>query len=71
MGLPQPPQLASKPEFDDACFNAWDTFTKLSVITYSEIKAMIDLTGNTLEPWEVEAIMGLERLRNSPKSWTE
>ena len=71
MGLPQPPQLADRPELNEACVNAWETFISLPIVNYSEIKAMIELTGNHLEPWEIDAIMGLDKLRNSPKSWTE
>lgn len=71
MGLPAPEALRNAPVLDDACVNAWETFGKLTAVTFVEIKAMIDVTGNELEPWEIDAIIGLNRLRSSPESWTE
>jgi len=68
LGLP-PPKGMFGPEMPKEAGNAWDTFTNMSSVNYTEIQAMISLTGNTLEPWEVEAIMGLDKLRRTPSAW--
>jgi hypothetical protein len=59
------------PEFPDEVLHVWSAFLLLSEtraqgfsgplpITYSEIKSWIELTGNYLLPWEVEAVKKLD-----------
>ena len=61
------------PDFPKELEYLWGFFLELSAtrpqgysgplpITYSEIKAWLDLTDNTLASWEVEVIKKLDRL---------
>jgi len=54
-----------RPEHNDC----WNVYTSLSDYTYNEIHRYIELTGNRLDAWEVEAIMGLAKYRNAEPTW--
>jgi|TARA_R100000479_G_C6300348_1_gene169987 hypothetical protein len=64
-----PPDLLNGPKLRDEHKYAWDAFVTMREHTYSEIEAYSRLTGVTLCPWEVEAIMALSRQREAGTQW--
>ena len=65
--LGRPPiELQAMPDMPNECAPVWETFTRLSSCSYTEIKAYIDLTGDILQRWEIGAIIGLDNIRKNP-----
>ena len=64
----EPAELQLAPDLPSACSHLWGAYTRLSSSSYQEIKAYCDLTGDTLEPWEIDAIIGLDKIRQNPPS---
>lgn len=64
-----PPDLLAAPELRGEHSYAWETFCSLKMHTYAEIEAYGRLTGVTLSPWEVDAVMVLARLREALPEW--
>lgn len=61
--------LESKPEYSSACDRAFDVFGKISGASMVEISAYCQLYGETLQAWEIDLIVSLERLRQNPQPW--
>lgn len=61
-----PIELQLAPDLPEECAPLWDSFTRLSNCSYTEIKAYCELTGDLLCPWEISAIIGLDRIRQNP-----
>lgn len=61
-----PVELQMAPDFPDACKHLWAVFTRLSRVDYQEIQAYCHLTGDYLDRWEIDAIIGLDRARANP-----
>lgn len=65
-----PIEFQQMPELADECRDLWLLFNKLSPISYSEIQAYTNLTGDDLSRWEIEALMQLDAIRmNPPKEY--
>lgn len=62
----EPQELAEAPELPAECTSVWDTFIRLSCCSYTEIKAYCDLTGDDLSVWEIDTLIGLDKIRNNP-----
>jgi len=60
-----PVEMQNKPTLRPLLNSTFDAFNQLPETSYSEIKAYIELTGNHLEWWEVEAIMELSKYRGA------
>ena len=61
--------LDNKPEYNSACDRAFDVFRKISGASMTEISAYCQLYGETLQAWEIDLIISLDRLRQNPKPW--
>ena len=59
-----------EPELDPACNTVWRVLNSVHEISYTELKAMADLTGEVLAPWEVEALMQVRVIQQSELEWT-
>ena len=65
-------QLAPDLPVESECL--WGAFSRLSDVSYTEIKAYAELTGNDLDCWEIDTIIGLGKIRLNPPSkyeWQE
>lgn len=60
-----PLELLNAPELPWQCRNVWDVFSKLSVISYTEIKSYMEVTGDFLDWWEIELLITFDQLRRS------
>ena len=63
--------LINQPEFPTPCAKVWSTFSLLADVSYSEIAAYTQVTGEEFQRWEVSAIIGLDRIRKSDKTWSK
>lgn len=61
-----PVEMSQMPDMPDECTFLWDAFTRLSSCSYTEIKAYIELTGDCLGRWEIDAIIQLNKVRANP-----
>ncbi len=66
--------LADDPEFPDLIFHVWKTFWEIlagaplngmapAVISWADMCAWCEMTGDVLEPWEARLIVRLSALR--------
>lgn len=58
-----PPELINCPSLPVELSYLWDAFSSMVEYNYTELKNYGELTGNTLNAWEVEAIMKLSKYR--------
>jgi hypothetical protein len=63
------PKELDGPKLSSLHDNAWQAYTDLTEYTYSELDSYSRLTGNELEPWEVEAVMALAKYRGAEPRW--
>jgi len=61
-----PLEFQSAPTLPEECKHLWEVFTRLCSVNYQEIQAYCTMTFDTLCRWEVDAIIGLDRIRNNP-----
>ena len=61
-----PVEFDQAPELPPECSDLWGCFTRLSNTSFTEIESYVRLTGNELEPWEIEIIVQLGGIRNNP-----
>lgn len=61
-----PVELQLAPELPKECMYLWDIFTKLAGVSYQEIQAYCNVTGERLYKWETDALIGLDRARQNP-----
>lgn len=61
-----PIEIQLAPELPGVCVHLWGIFTRLPSVSYQEIQAYSAMTGDLLQRWELDAIMGLDRTRNNP-----
>ena len=62
----KPPELENQPDFPAACAHLWGIYTRLSGVSFTEIKAYCDLTGDQLERWEIDGIIAIDTVRLNP-----
>lgn len=62
----EPIEFAQAPELPGECSEVWETFTRLYECSYKEIESYQNVTGSILSNWEIDAIIGLNRIRNNP-----
>ena len=58
-----PKDLLNAPTLREELVDLWKLFCELPEYTYSELEAYGRLTGITLSPWEVDAIIKLNKYR--------
>lgn len=75
LGRP-PEELRNQPEFPAHTAYLWSHYVSLKnasggVIGFEQIRAYTELTGETLAPWEVEAVRALDdtHSQEQAKSW--
>lgn len=54
-----PPQI-EKPDTVDYLYSWWLKLYSTQKLTFTELKAFIDLSGINLRPWQVDAIMNID-----------
>lgn len=64
-----PEGLKDHPQMPDCCINVWTTFSLLADVTYTEIAAYTQVTGEEFQKWEVQALIGLDRIRKAEREW--
>ena len=62
----EPVEFAMAPELPEECCYLWECFTRLSSANLMEIESYTRLTGIDFDPWEVESIILLNKIRSSP-----
>lgn len=62
----EPIEFVQAPELPAECAELWEAFTRLSLCSYQEIDAYQRLTGVELVTWEIDALIGLDKIRNNP-----
>ena len=62
------PKALVSPELDDLAIDTWNIFLSLDIVSLTEIDAYSRLTGEIVEPWQVQAIINIGRLRNKDYS---
>ena len=66
--LGRKPDALKSPELIDESVPTWNLFLKLPVINLSEIKFYSELTGENIQPWQVEALLNMNKLKNKDYS---
>ena len=62
----EPEELQLAPSFPAACRHLWDVFMRLDTVSYQEINAYALATYDQLEPWEINSIIALDKVRSNP-----
>ena len=57
------------PELPSECAFIWRLFAKMEKVTYMEIKAFIDVTGEFIDQWEIELLFGFQAIKNGDRKW--
>ena len=58
------PNALKAPELIDEAVITWELFLYLPVLSMAEIQAYSQLTGERISPWQVEALLKMNKLRN-------
>lgn len=61
-----PAYIVNQPRLPDGCEYVWRCFSEIAEPSYSEIKAYVELTGQILDGWEVDAVVMLNSIKNNP-----
>ena len=62
------PNSLIAPELHEDAIFTWNLFVNLPVLTMSEIYSYCCLTGELIQPWQVDALLEMNKLKNKDYS---
>ena len=64
-----PPELLNQPKLSWQHDDCWKAYVALREHTWPELESYMNVTGNLLEPWEIEAVMTLAKYKDQEPEW--